>query len=604
MRNEGKEEKGQKRPALSVIVPVYNGAAVLEACLKAIRASSFKDYELIVIDDGSTDASATIAAAFADKVVGHGMNLGLPSARKTSEESARGEILVCIDADVVVRVDTLARIDGHFRDHPDADAVVGLLAKDCPLKGFFTQYKNLYMHYIFRRLPREITFLYGSIHAYRRGLRSDFRDSGYLLWRGYAAEDTDFGQYLASHGKRIHFMPELEVTHLKQYTFASFVKNDFRIPFQWADIFLRYKGWRQLGKKSTGFAHSPGWQIASVLLAPFLAVLAFTAIFRDSFINFLPPLIFAWLLFNSRFLLFMAKAGGIAFGVLSIPVTFMDHIVMACGIFFGSLASVHNRIFAGHLAFKNVDAMTPTEYSRYLYIDKMVASLGEEKLCACDVGCGRGNLLSVLEGRLSGAKGIDSSVECVEAARARARSPRISFEKKDLFELREKFELVFLTEVLEHLEDDAKALRYLHDNIIRKDKWLIMTVPAHGWLYSRDDRQAGHFRRYDKKALDSLLRSSGFELVSLWSYGVIFFNFAVNIFPRYRTVDEKEFHGNKKAFLENRTRARAVEIREYRMPYRFFVSRPGLFHKMCFIWDYLLKDLDMGMEYCVLCKAL
>ena len=60
--------RAEKNPKLSVIICVYNESHILEACLKAVRTSSFKNYELIVIDDGSKDGSAQIAHSFSDKV--------------------------------------------------------------------------------------------------------------------------------------------------------------------------------------------------------------------------------------------------------------------------------------------------------------------------------------------------------------------------------------------------------------------------------------------------------------------------------------------------------------------------------------------------------
>jgi len=60
---------------LSVVVRVYNSSGTLRKCLEAIRVSDFNDYELIVIDDASTDSSADIAREYADKERGLGFFL-------------------------------------------------------------------------------------------------------------------------------------------------------------------------------------------------------------------------------------------------------------------------------------------------------------------------------------------------------------------------------------------------------------------------------------------------------------------------------------------------------------------------------------------------
>jgi len=70
---------------------------------------------------------------------------------------------------------------------------------------------------------------------------------------------------------------------------------------------------------------------------------------------------------------------------------------------------------------------------------------------------------------------------------------------------------VGMFDVLEHLEDDTKALRELANLMIEGGR-LYITVPAYRWLWSRDDESAGHFRRYTAGLLSTRLRESGFEV--------------------------------------------------------------------------------------------
>ncbi len=153
------------------------------------------------------------------------------------------------------------------------------------------------------------------------------------------------------------------------------------------------------------------------------------------------------------------------------------------------------------MRFDKLEAITPTEYSRDVYIDKMLSLLGSEVKNVCDVGCGVGNLLLALEDRLIDAKGIDTSDESLCLARAKITSPRIKLEKKSALELDEQFDLVFLTDTLEHIEDDKRMIRFLHEKIVKKDGHLIVTVPAHRRLYSKFDAHAGHYRRYDNSVI-------------------------------------------------------------------------------------------------------
>ena len=320
--------------SLSVIVPTYNRAEQLAQCLSALRASTFQDYELIVVDSGSQDDSPRVARRYADRLI---ILDGVPSQSRTRNAgmaAAHGEIVVNVDSDIVVRPDTLERIAAYFTEHPDIDGVTGLLAAAHPHPGFFSQYKNLYMHHMFRTLPARITFLYGSIHAVRR---SAIRMYGEVAAH---ADDLALGQQLIAEGRRIAFLRELEVSHLKQYTWRSMLLNDMRIPADWARVFVAYRGWRQLGRQQTGFAHASSSQLFAVVLAALMPLAALLARFSPSWMALLAMMALTWLLLIRHLVRFLADQRGPWFGLLAIPVTFIDHLVMAAGIAYGLLIAL------------------------------------------------------------------------------------------------------------------------------------------------------------------------------------------------------------------------------------------------------------------------
>lgn len=95
---------------LSIIIPVYNVEAYLENCLFSILNQEFKDYEIILIDDGSTDNSGKICDNYASKyeniVVVHQSNLGVSSARNKGLFLARGKYIHFVDSDDTIDADT------------------------------------------------------------------------------------------------------------------------------------------------------------------------------------------------------------------------------------------------------------------------------------------------------------------------------------------------------------------------------------------------------------------------------------------------------------------------------------------------------------------
>jgi len=110
-------------PALSVVIPAYNQARFLRHSLEALRNQTLPAdlYEVIVVDDGSTDETAVVAAAEEAasrqiRLVRHERNRGRSAARNSGVRAARGDLVVLLDGDVLVRPDFLAyHLDTHRR---------------------------------------------------------------------------------------------------------------------------------------------------------------------------------------------------------------------------------------------------------------------------------------------------------------------------------------------------------------------------------------------------------------------------------------------------------------------------------------------------------
>ena len=313
-------------PHVSIIVPAFNSENTLERCLKAIRESSYKDYEVIVVDDGSSDATHVIAEKYADKVIRLCDNSGRAYARSMGMKHAQGAIIVNIDSDVLIKHNSLSLINDYLSLHEDADAVTGLLSKECPFTNFSSQYKNLYMNYTFQRLPEKVTFLSGAIYAIRSRVAemADF-DHKYGV-------DTAFGQKLFSRGKKISFLKELEVVHLNKNDFFALLKRNFLVSFYLAKIFLKYKGWKQLGRYNTGYVHAARGQIANVAIAPMIIVSSACALFHHFLIPLTLLFVFTWCFLNLRFFVFLKKERGYFFAGLSMCTIFLENVIMALGI--------------------------------------------------------------------------------------------------------------------------------------------------------------------------------------------------------------------------------------------------------------------------------
>lgn len=109
-------------PSVSVVVPVYNGAATIAGTLTSVLQQTFPDFELLVIDDGSTDATTAVVASFDDpRVALHSFeNRGLAASRNRGVRLARGELIAFLDADDLWRPKKLARQVDALRAAPQA----------------------------------------------------------------------------------------------------------------------------------------------------------------------------------------------------------------------------------------------------------------------------------------------------------------------------------------------------------------------------------------------------------------------------------------------------------------------------------------------------
>jgi len=112
-------------PLVSCIVPVFNGERYLAEALDSILAQQYEALEIIVADDGSTDATAAIARSYGDRVrVLQQPNAGAPAARNLGLQAARGELIAFLDSDDLWHREKLARQTARFGARPELEVSV------------------------------------------------------------------------------------------------------------------------------------------------------------------------------------------------------------------------------------------------------------------------------------------------------------------------------------------------------------------------------------------------------------------------------------------------------------------------------------------------
>jgi glycosyltransferase involved in cell wall biosynthesis len=123
----------ENQPIISVIVPVYNTEKYLSQCIESILTQSFIDFELLLIDDGSSDRSGEICDEYAKKdgriKVFHQVNSGVSAARNLGLRNAMGKYAVFVDSDDYVKKEYLESLYAYTLGNSQVDLVIQSVEK-------------------------------------------------------------------------------------------------------------------------------------------------------------------------------------------------------------------------------------------------------------------------------------------------------------------------------------------------------------------------------------------------------------------------------------------------------------------------------------------
>jgi glycosyltransferase involved in cell wall biosynthesis len=224
-------------PGLSVIVPVHNGRLQLSRCLEALRLSSYSDFEVIVVDDCSTDNTRQIAERFGARYLRTPWNMGPGGARNLGVRHARSEIVLFVDADVVVAPETLAQVSDAFANDAQLAAIFGSYDEQPAWPDFLSQYKNLMHHYVHQFASENSSSFWAGCGAVRKKSIEEFGGFDTERYPNPSIEDIDLGFRMSLAGRRIRLDKKIQVKHLKKWTVRGLLR---------ADILFRAVPWSRL----------------------------------------------------------------------------------------------------------------------------------------------------------------------------------------------------------------------------------------------------------------------------------------------------------------------------------------------------------------------
>ncbi len=227
-------------PLVSVIIPTYNCISFLEKCLPAVKASNYTNYELIIVDDASTDATPDFVEKAGIRVVRMDKQSGPGAARNVGTQYAKGDIYFFVDSDVEIKPDSISCVVSSFQGNPDAGALFGSYDNQPSEANFCSQYKNLFHHFIHQTSHDEATTFWAGCGAVRKEVFNEVGGFDIIHYKKPSIEDIELGLRISKKGYKILIVKELQAKHLKKWGLKSLIYTDiFCRAVPWATLILK-----------------------------------------------------------------------------------------------------------------------------------------------------------------------------------------------------------------------------------------------------------------------------------------------------------------------------------------------------------------------------
>ena len=180
------------------------------------------------------------------------------------------------------------------------------------------------------------------------------------------------------------------------------------------------------------------------------------------------------------------------------------------------------------------EAQFPIEDSHWWYLGrrrvlrKILSTFSPEPSgVTLEVGCGGGGNLALLSDYSAELKAVEMEPAAVAAAKKRGLGDIQQGKLGDALPLYEQqYDLIAMLDVLEHIDDDAQALRQVHALMAKQGRFIV-SVPAYPFLWTRHDEVAHHCRRYTRKSLVAKLEAAGFEVKFVSYFNTLLFPLAL-----------------------------------------------------------------------------
>lgn len=216
---------------VSIIIPNRNDETTISDCLEAAFDSEFENFEVVVVDDHSTDNSIEIINQFPCTMVPLEKHSGTSRARNVGADHSRGNILFFTDSDCLLKKDTLGIAVNSISSAGPKVVLGGTYTSRPADDNFFSYFQSVFIHYSECKNTNNPDYV--ATHAMIINA-DEFKNSG-----GFAEsflpilEDVEFSHRLRRSGFKLVINPDIQVTHIFGYRFAKSMCNAFRKSMYW-----------------------------------------------------------------------------------------------------------------------------------------------------------------------------------------------------------------------------------------------------------------------------------------------------------------------------------------------------------------------------------
>ena len=250
---------------VSIIVPTYNGASRIAACLEALcQQVAGRAAEVLVVDDGSTDDTAKVVRRFAAVRLIRQANAGPAAARNRGALEARGRLLLFTDDDCVPTSGWLDAMLEPFQDTEVVGAKGTYRTRQKAIVARFVQVEYEDRYRIMSAI-RDIDFVdtYSAGFVRERFLEMNGYDTSFRL---ACAEDAELSYRMSARGWKMRFHPKAVVYHSHPNTVSSYLKKKYKFAF-WRVLAVRKNP-----SKGVKDSHTPQIMKLQLLFLPMLVV--------------------------------------------------------------------------------------------------------------------------------------------------------------------------------------------------------------------------------------------------------------------------------------------------------------------------------------------